>query len=161
MKISFSRTLFDEAVNDLKRIHPFAFERIGYLTGKLENQNLVLNGWLSIKDDYYEESNEVGARVGRDGMIFIMKRAFQSKKIFFHTHLHAFQRSPVFSFIDELSLLEVTHSLTNLTGQCFHGGIVIGQSLSRIKFWTDKKCRQAEKRIIQYGISNKGKKLKK
>ena len=83
MKILLNKNLFEEALNDLDRKHPFAFERVGYLLGNLEDKKIVLDKWLSIKDDFYEESNGIGARIGRDGMIFLMKKAFQSKKTLF------------------------------------------------------------------------------
>ena len=155
MKILINKIFFRNVINDLKKTHPFASERIGYLMGRVEDKSLVLDEWLSIKNEFYEKSDDVGARVGRDGMIFIMKKASQSNKSFFHTHLHEFQKIPTFSLVDKNSLLEVTRALISLTEECLHGGIVIGQYSSRVKYWTDKECINSKELIIKYGILTK------
>lgn len=152
MKIKFRDGLLNEVTNDLSRPHPFAFERVGYLLGENRNGILILNEWISFDDSHYEENEDVGARVGADGMTLLIKKAFSEKKLFFHTHLHDFQDIPSFSGVDMRSLMEVTPSLFDFSGTGPHGALLIGRKSSRIIWWDEKKCLKRNEQIFDYGV---------
>lgn len=152
MKTRFKDGLLDEAVLDLLRYHPFAFERVGYLLGEIQEGYLVINEWISFEDSFYEENKEVGARLGTEAMTILMRKAFSTKKLFFHTHLHDFQDVPSFSGVDMRSLLEVTPSLFDFSGNGPHGAFLIGRKLSKLTWWNEKNCEKKNELIIDYGL---------
>lgn len=152
MKTQFKDELLNEAAKDLSRPHPFAFERVGYLLGEIKDEILILNEWMSFEDFYYEENEEVGARIGFEGMTLLIKKVFNSKKHFFHTHLHEFQAIPSFSGVDMRSLLEVTPSLFDFSGTGPHGAFLIGRESSKLIFWNERNCQKKNELIINYGL---------
>jgi len=152
MKTQFREGLFDEITQDLIRPHSFAFERVGYVLGEIKNGVLVLNEWMKFEDFFYEQNDEVGARIGGEGMTYLVKKVFSSRKHFFHTHLHDFQDIPTFSDVDMRSLLEVTPSLFDFSGLGPHGALLIGRGASRLIWWDEKNCRKKNELIIDYGL---------
>lgn len=155
MKTQFKKGLFEKVIQDLSRPHSFAFERVGYLFGGIQDETLRLDDWLSFDDSHYEENDDVGARIGVEGMTYLMKKAFVEKKHFFHTHLHDFQDIPTFSGIDLKSLLEVTPSLFDFSGKETHGAILIGREKSKLVWWTEKKCKAKNELLLDYGLSQR------
>lgn len=155
MKIKFRDGLLNEVTNDLSRPHPFAFERVGYLLGEIRDGILILNEWISFDDSLYEENEDVGARVGANGMTLLMKKAFSEKKLFFHTHLHDFQDIPSFSGVDMRSLMEVTPSLFDFSGTGPHGAFLIGRESSKLIWWDEKKCQKKNELIINYCLGQR------
>lgn len=153
MKAQFKEGLFDEITQDLIRSHSFAFERVGYVLGEIKNDVLVLGEWMKFEDFFYVENDDVGARIGREGMTFLMKKVVSSKKHFFHTHLHDFQNTPTFSGVDMRSLLEVTPSLFDFSGFGPHGALLIGRESSRLIWWNEKSCKTKNELCVDYGLS--------
>lgn len=152
MKVEFKNGLIECATRDLSQTHPFAFERVGYLLAEFKNGILVFNEWMHFEDFFYEENEEVGARIGGEGMTFLMKKVVSSKKHFFHTHLHDFQDLPAFSGVDMRSLLEVTPSLFDFSGFGPHGAFLIGRESSRLIWWDENSCKNKKELIIDYGL---------
>lgn len=152
MKTQFSEGLFEEIVQDLNRPHSFAFERVGYVLGNFKDGILVLDEWMKFEDFFYEENIEVGARIGREGMTYLMKKVFSSKKHFFHTHVHDFQNIPTYSGVDLRSLLEVTPAIFDFSGLGPHGALLIGREASRLIWWNEKNCNKKNEIILDYGF---------
>lgn len=155
MNIKISQQLFNKVVNDLNRRHEFAYERVGYLIGTLEDETLTLDDWLSFDDDLYVDNNEVGARIGSNGMSLLMRTVFKTKKHFFHTHIHDFQDTPSASFVDERSWKEVNSALFDFSGKGPHGGIVIGKKRTLVKYWKENSVESFEELIIEKGLKSK------
>ena len=152
MKTQFRDGLIGEIIQDLIRPHSFAFERLGYILGEIKDGVLVLNEWMKFEDFFYEDNKEVGARIGANGMTFLMRKVFSTKKHFFHTHLHDFQDVPYFSGVDMRSLLEVTPSLFDFSGIGPHGAFLIGRKSSKLIWWDEKNSHKKNELIIDYGL---------
>ncbi|MBK22967.1 MAG: hypothetical protein CME70_03085 [Halobacteriovorax sp.] len=127
------------AIEDLSREHPFAFERVGYFHGKREGGLVVLDNWLSFKDDEYLDNTMAGACIGPLGMQRLSKEAFNTKDSYFHFHLHGFQEIPEFSGIDMRSLKEVSPGLFGFSKSGPHGGIVKGRKGWCVALWSERK----------------------
>lgn len=155
MKVEFINGLLEIVTNDLSRSHPFAFERVGYLLGDMQSGHLVLDEWISFEDSFYEENEEVGARLGTEAMTLLMRKAFSLKKHFFHTHLHDFQDVPSLSGVDMRSLLEVTPSLFDFSGIGPHGALLIGRKSSKLTWWNEKRCEKKNELTIDYGLGQR------
>nr|BDT27420.1 hypothetical protein BHI3_08860 [Bacteriovorax sp. HI3] len=107
---------------------------------------------MKFEDFFYEDNDEVGARIGGEGMTFLMRKVVSSKNLFFHTHLHDFQDVPTFSGVDIRSLLEVTPSLFDFSGMGPHGALLIGRESSRLIWWDERCCKRKNELIIDCGL---------
>lgn len=135
MKIHFENNVLSVALQDLHRPHSHAFERIGYFIGDVIEELFVANEWLSFEDDLYEETDEVGARIGKAGMKKLMSAALTKNRSFLQFHLHDFERIPHFSSTDLSSLKEIMPSLFNFSSANFHGGLILGSTHFRSIVW--------------------------
>ena len=155
MKVIINKDTFSLAIEKLSSPHPFAYERVGYILGSYEKGILYLDDWLSVSDDLYEENDQVGARISREGMLWLMKKAFSLKKTFIHAHIHDFQINPVFSYIDEQSAKEVSKGLISITDVRPQGAIVIGKEFSRLKLWTNVDKGELSEVLLNFGFKRR------
>ena len=82
MKIQFENDTLNTALSDLRRPHAFAFERVGYFLGDIVDDYFIARDWLSFSDDLYEKTDDVGARIGSNGMKKLMTAALKTNKSF-------------------------------------------------------------------------------
>ena len=72
-RIRLLRSLYDAMLADLQRPHVFAFERVGFLYGRLANAHadplVLMTGYVSLADDRYVDDPRVGARIDSQAMI--------------------------------------------------------------------------------------------
>jgi hypothetical protein len=88
--------LYDEIRRDLERPHPFAFERVGFVFGKLGTAAaggslVLLTRYHAIPDDHYIDDPTVGARIGPDAMTWAMQAVYHGRPTregIFHIHMH-------------------------------------------------------------------------
>src|SRR5690349_908086 len=78
---------------DLSRPHPFASERVSFLScrpASLRNNGVVLLGAAShaVLDDDYVEDNTVGAMLGGSAFRRILQHAYNTPASIFHVHRH-------------------------------------------------------------------------
>ena len=76
--------LYDEIRHDLERPHPFAFERVGFVSGRLGigasgARLILLTRYQSIPDAHYIDDPTVGARIGPDAMSAAMQSVFRGR----------------------------------------------------------------------------------
>jgi hypothetical protein len=96
LEIRLPRSLYNQAVDDLRRPHPFAWERVGFLFGRSGNAGdgfdlVLLTRYRSIPDDHYLEDESVGARIGQAALTQAMRDLYHGrnqKEGLFHVHLH-------------------------------------------------------------------------
>lgn len=140
MKIHIPQNLFDSAVNDIKRPHEFAFERVGYFLGKHDNNEnkVMIDDWYTFEDSMYEQNDEVGARIGSVGMKSLMVKALSTNKVFFQFHLHDFAEIPDFSFVDLKSLKEIVPALFSFSTAKLHGALVGNEEHITALIWPTK-----------------------
>jgi hypothetical protein len=138
----------DVANKDLKRPHEFAFERVGYFLGEsnLEKNEIAIVDWLSFGDEMYQRSN-VGAEIGREGMKYLMRNAFQTNMTYLHFHLHLFQKKPTFSFTDIQSIKEIVPALFSFSSASAHGAIILGSQYVTYEIWLRNQKESMKKSI--------------
>ena len=102
MEIRFAGTLYNEIIEDLQRPHPFAFERIGFVLGRMGTSDgkvraILLTRYLPVPDEHYLEDPNVGARLGAEAMTAAMQAVYQGRAAregIFHIHLHSRRGEP-------------------------------------------------------------------
>lgn len=141
MKLRISDKLILKAYEDVSRPHSCAFERVGYFSGQDSNSmsELSISNWLGFEDEMYEDSPEVGARIGRKGMKFLMSQALRTQHSYIHFHLHEFQRSPEFSYVDLKSINEIIPALFRFSKAKIHGALIMGSEEYTSILWSRDK----------------------
>lgn len=135
MKVDIKMTgaLYGEIVRDLRRPHPFAAERVGFVFGRLgtisEGGKLVLlTRYHSIPDDQYLEDETVGARIGSDALTWGMQAVYHGRPAregIFHIHLHPFQGDTGMSGTDRREIPTLIPGFQAVGREAPHGIIIL------------------------------------
>jgi len=130
----------NEVQIDLQRRHPFAHERVGFLTaGVVEtgDSNLILlaREYQKIDDDDYLSDSRVGAMIGAKAMRKALQMAYATKSALFHVHAHGGSGIPNFSSIDLKESQKFVPSFFNVIPQMPHGVIVLSNDSARGLLW--------------------------
>lgn len=134
--IKISKGLFDKILIDLKRPHPYAFERIGFIGTKhkkLNNGTLLIFAvdYLPVEEENYIEDEDVGARINSNAIRKAMQYVLDSGNGCFHVHYHSFSYFlPEFSQTDFIDNPEIIKSFTHVNKSQVHGMLVIGNNSS-------------------------------
>lgn len=124
--------LYREIIDDLRRPHPFAGERVGFALGKtgslLDGDKLVLlTKYHSIPDEEYVDDRKVGARIGSESITWAMQAAYfgrQEREGIFHVHLHPHSGVTRMSTVDKRDTPELIKSFHNVSPLAAHGAII-------------------------------------
>lgn len=136
--------LYKTILEDLKRPHPFAYERVGFLYTRskvlIENNYLIIAfDYSSVEDDDYIEDKTVSARIGSVAIRKAMQSIFDYGCGCFHIHLHKHKGKPSPSFTDK-GLTEVANSLSNIASKEANGVLILSEDdfYSEIKIGNEK-----------------------
>jgi hypothetical protein len=105
--IRLPRALYEEVLVDLRRPHAHAAERVGFLYGRLipgEVAQVVMTRYVPVPDEQYVVDDTVGARINGDAIRAAMQGVLDTSEGVFHTHLHEWPGTPVFSRTDNKDL---------------------------------------------------------
>jgi len=137
MQIRMTQGIHKEMRSDLRRSHPFAFERMGYLFVKPAGGTvLVVTGYEPIPDEFYIKDKTVGARIDHRGITLAMKRADKNKEGILHTHVHPGHGYPRFSRDDEEDHPSFLRSFRNAAPQMHHGFLLLSNDRMIARVWT-------------------------
>jgi hypothetical protein len=119
-------------LNDLRRSHPFAFERVGFLftrTKMLADGSVLLLAveYVPIEDEDYIEDNTVGAKIGSVAIRKAMQHCYDLGAGCFHVHLHDHRAKPSPSHTDNKSLPRLVKSFMNITDQQANGILILSE----------------------------------
>jgi hypothetical protein len=142
IKIRIPAVIHVEMLNDLKRSHPHAFERVGFLftTSKIlacGDMLVLAKKYCPVADEDYVKDSSVGARINSDAIRKSMQEIFTTKCGCFHVHLHNHSGIPSPSFTDITSLPSVAQSFSNISGNQVNGIMI----LSNDGFYVDVKLK--------------------
>lgn len=145
MKISvkLTRNMLDGIRQDLERPHPFAFERVGFITTGatyLPGGNVLLLGrqYQPVADDDYVRSDEVGAMIGPQAMRRAMEWAYKHRSGLLHVHTHGGTGRPMFSVTDRRSAFEFVTGFFNALPRIPQGILVLSNDSAAGLIWTGK-----------------------
>jgi len=135
------KALVDRMRSDLRRPHPFAFERVGFLsvaTADAEaGERLVLGAeYHSVPDEYYVDGRGAGARIGVEAVRGVMHRAMTSGRGILHVHLHDHRGVPEFSPTDSTEQPLLVQSVARVAPQETHGMLVLSADSANAWLWS-------------------------
>lgn len=91
-KLKIPRSLFDAALSDLHRKHPFALERVGFFSTRcsITRDTLLVHcvEYDSVPDNHYVRDDSVGVRIGSDAITAAMSRCVSRGVGQVHVHSH-------------------------------------------------------------------------
>lgn len=132
MRVGFkiTRGLFDRLRDDLRRPHPFAAERVGFLScrvGALKPAGWVLlaEAFHPVVDEDYLRDPSVGAMMGSAAIRKALQIALKYECGMFHVHIHGHRGAPSFSGVDLRETANFVPDFLHVCPQLVHGAIVL------------------------------------
>ena len=144
MKVRFKITtaLLTEIRNDLRRPHPFAYERVGFISAGLSTSGeglLVLaRQYRPVAGDEYLNDPTVGAMMGPDAIRNALQWALRDGVAMFHVHTHGGHGVPGFSRIDLRENAKFVPDFFKVAPQCAHGAIVLSDTAAHGLIWVSR-----------------------
>lgn len=128
--LRISRGLYEHVLNDLRRPHAFAAERIGFLSTKLgrvsESELLVfMTEYQPVEDDLYIEDFSVGARINSEAIRRGMQTVVETGRGLYHVHLHDWSGVPSPSYTDRQEIPPLVKSFHNVSREGVPHGLII------------------------------------
>lgn len=127
---------------DLRRPHPFARERVGFVSAGLSAVGpdvLVLaREYRTVYDDEYLRDPSVGAMMGPTAIRRALQWAMEDGVAVFHVHTHGGLGIPGFSGIDLRENAKFVPDFLKVAPQCAHGAIVLSDTAAHGQVWFDR-----------------------
>lgn len=132
IKIKLTGALHAEILRDLERPHPFAGERIGFVTGRMgtlvDGKLIILTGYHVIPDHEYIKDPKVGARIGSEAITWAMQAAYHGRpkrEGVFHIHLHGHHGQTGLSGVDRREVPPMIPGFQSVGREAAHGIIIL------------------------------------
>jgi hypothetical protein len=127
---------------DLRRPHPFAHERVGFVSAGLsaagEDVLVLARGYRPVDDDDYLPDRSVGAMMGPEAIRKALQWAMQTGAALFHVHTHGGRGLPGFSDVDLRENAKFVPDFCKVAPQSVHGAIVLSDTAARGQVWLDR-----------------------
>jgi hypothetical protein len=125
---------------DLSRPHPFAAERVGFMTcgiARLVDPGMLLLGetWHAVADEDYIEDDRVGACIGGGAFRKLFQTTYSDPAAILHVHKHDHVGRPGFSRTDERSMRDFVPGFFNACRSRPHGAIVFSRNSAVGAIW--------------------------
>lgn len=135
------KALVDAIRRDLRRPHPLAAERVGFIaatTAAVEaGEHLVIAlDYRSIPDEHYVDGGGAGARIGIAAIRAAVAETLTSGRGTFHVHLHEHAGIPDFSATDQREQPRLVDSFRVVSPRETHGMIVLSDDAANAWVWT-------------------------
>jgi hypothetical protein len=129
----------DDVRRDLERPHPFALERVGFITTRAAGGRgflLVLaQSYHPVDDEDYLADRNVGAMMGSEAIRKGLNLALLQKVGVFHVHLHAHHGRPWFSSVDLREQMKFLPDFFKVRPELPHGAIVLSFDKVAGRIW--------------------------
>lgn len=134
MKIHIKLTgaLHADILRDLKRPHPFAAERVGFVFGRvgslMDGRLVLLSRYHPIPDDQYVEDHTVGVRIGTEALTWAMQAVYHGRPAregIFHIHLHGHRGETGMSETDQREIPRLIPGFQSVGRNTAHGIIIL------------------------------------
>ena len=156
-RFKITSTLLSSVRRDLARPHPFARERVGFISASLatasDNLLILAREYRPLKDGEYLRDSSIGAMMGSDAIRRALQWAMESGGAMFHVHTHEGCDLPNFSTIDIRENAKFVLDFFKVAPQSAHGAIVLSNNAARGLIWFDRnESREFIQNFIEVGI---------
>jgi hypothetical protein len=133
LDIKLTGALYDQIMLDLVRPHPFAGERVGFVSARIgsgagQDKLILLNCYHSIPDDHYVDDPTVGARIGSASMTWAMQDVYHGRRAregIFHIHVHGHLGETGMSGTDNREIPKLIPGFQSVGSEGAHGIIIL------------------------------------
>jgi hypothetical protein len=138
--VRLTRVLYEHTMEDLRRPHAYAYERVGFASAKTSalaggGLLVLLTEYHPLPDERYIEDHSVGARIDSAAIRGVMQRVLDTGRGAFHVHLHDLPGRTNFSGLDREGIPPVVAALRVASPREAHGMIVFGRDHARAEVW--------------------------
>ena len=159
-QIRMTRRLYDTMQSDLRRPHPFAAERVGFVFGRIANAAtswplIFLTHYREIEDRRYMHDTTVGARIDGVAIQDAMQSVLDGNEGAFHVHLHEWPGRPQFSTTDATELPAIVRSLRTVGPRQAHGLLLLSDDSAYADVWMPSQKNPVSSRINVVGFPMK------
>lgn len=116
---------------DLVRRHPFAAERVGFVSARPAlagpTLSIIAVDYHTVADDDYERDHRVGAMIGPNAIRKALQVAYRGNLSMFHVHMHAHAGAPWFSQVDLNEYPKFVPDFFNVQAGLPHGAILLSR----------------------------------
>lgn len=138
--VRLARGLYDRVLEDLRRPHPFAYERVGFLSARPgaagDGLRLVLlTDYHPVPDHQYVKDSGCGARINSDAIREAMQRVLDTGAGSLHVHLHEHHGVPRFSDTDADETPRVVAGLRTVGPALPHGMLLLSDDRAEAWVW--------------------------
>ena len=128
VEVRMRREFYETLAADLRRPHPIAYERVGWVFAKqtvpsTDDLLLLAVDYVPVADEDYLEDNHVGARFNTATIRSAMQRSRATGMSCLQVHLHDHQGHTSFSGVDTRTIDELAISLRVVAPTVAHGGL--------------------------------------
>lgn len=144
MRTAFRITtgLVSKIRQDLRRPHPFAAERVGFISARPAVAGSILSiiaaDYHPVADEHYERDRRVGAMIGPAAIRMALQVAYRSNVSMFHVHMHEHAGAPWFSRVDLIEYPKFVPDFFNVQGGLPHGAILLSHDEIIGLLWPSK-----------------------
>jgi hypothetical protein len=142
MRVVFRITadLLHAVVADLRRPHPFAVERVAFLScrvGALQPAGWVVlaHGLHPVADGDYLPDRSVGAMMGPSAIRKALQVALTHEVGMFHVHIHPHRGVPSFSRVDVRETAKFVPDFWHVRPHLVHGALVLSLDSATGRCW--------------------------
>ncbi len=136
MLIRLPNAIYRRMKGDLRRPHPHALERVGYVfTKPTADTTLECTDYVSVPDAFYVKDSSVGAHVDHRAIVLAMKRADHENEGVLHVHSHGGFGIPTFSPVDVGSHEVYLRSFRNANSHVTHGVLLLSEDSMVARVW--------------------------
>lgn len=124
---------------DLRRPHPFAAERVGFMTMRAAAAGdavlLLPQDYHPVADEDYVRDPSVGAMLGQEALRKALEIALLSKVGIVHVHMHDFPGHLWFSRTDLREQLKFMPDFFKVCRKMPHAAVVLGPTVAAGRVW--------------------------
>ncbi|MGJ0620448.1 MAG: hypothetical protein ACR65Z_07005 [Methylocystis sp.] len=148
MNIHFkiTRSLVTDIRADLRRPHPFAHERVGFiaagLTAAHDDLLILAREYEPVLDEEYLHNPNVGAVISAEAIRRARQWAMDERAAIFHVHTHGGRGIPGFSGIDMRENAKFIPNFISVAPHAVHGAIVLSDTAAFAQVWHGSAARQ-------------------
>jgi hypothetical protein len=141
IKFKITHKLLQEIRRDLERLHPFAYERVGFISCSLSSSKddlwVLARDYRPVADEDYLRDPSVGAMMGPEAIRKALQWALSERVSLFHVHTHGGDVLLGFSSVDLREQAKFVPNFFQLAPQCPHGALVLSDSFAYGHIWLD------------------------
>jgi hypothetical protein len=141
MNVHFKLTavMLEGIIADLRRPHPFALERAGFIACKVSACRagivVLAHTYISLPDAWYVDDPRFGCVFNAEAMRAAMQFALSNDASIFHVHIHDHEGPPCFSRPDLRESSKFVPDFWNVKPAMPHGTIVLSRDAAAGLCW--------------------------